>query len=166
MKDKRVAFVLLIVLVLLFFFIKPSSVEGNVTNNVSSMQQAVEEQQVEGTQPTVEVQEVEEVVEELQVEEEQEPEVTQQEYVFRNKKLLNDHYDKHGREMGFDSPQDYQSAASAVINNPNALNKIESEDGDYVYYLEETNEFVVLSTDGYIRTYFLPNAGRKYYDRQ
>ncbi len=87
-------------------------------------------------------------------------------YRFRNKKLLNQHYEKHGIEMGFASAEDYEAAASAVINNPDALNKIEAEDGDYVYYVESSNEFVILSTDGYIRTYFNPNAGLAYYNRQ
>ena len=35
-----------------------------------------------------------------------------------------------------------------------------------VYYKEDTNEFVVVSTDGYIRTYFNPDSGKKYFDRQ
>jgi len=87
-------------------------------------------------------------------------------YVFRNQKLLNEHYEKHGIEMGFASAEAYQAAASAVITNPNSLFKIEAEDGDGVYYLEATNEFVVLSTDGYIRTYFLPSSGKAYFDRQ
>ncbi len=87
-------------------------------------------------------------------------------YKFRSKKLLDQHYDKHGKEMGFKSAADYEKAASDVVNNPKALSKIEKEDGDYVYYVEETNEFVVVSTDGYIRTYFLPSAGKSYYDRQ
>ena len=87
-------------------------------------------------------------------------------YRFRNYKLLDQHYEKHGIEMGFASREDYEKAASDVINNPNALHKIEKEDGDYVYYVEETNEFVILSTDGYIRTYFLPSGGKKYYDKQ
>lgn len=87
-------------------------------------------------------------------------------YRFRNKKLLNQHYEKHGIEMGFDSAASYEAAASAVITNPNALSKTEAEDGDYVYYVEATNEFVVLSKDGYIRTYFNPSAGIKYYNRQ
>lgn len=87
-------------------------------------------------------------------------------YYFRNSNLLNQHYEKHGIEMGFGSAEEYQAAASAVINNPNALSKIEAEDGDFVYYVEATNEFVVLSTDGYIRTYFLPSGGKAYYDRQ
>ena len=87
-------------------------------------------------------------------------------YVFRNEKLLNEHYEKHGIEMGFTSAEAYQAAASAVITNPDSLFKIEAEDGDGVYYLEATNEFVILSTDGYIRTYFLPGSGRAYFDRQ
>lgn len=87
-------------------------------------------------------------------------------YVFRNEKLLNEHYEKHGIEMGFASAEEYQAAASAVITNPDSLFKTEADDGDGVYYLEETNEFVILSTDGYIRTYFLPSSGRAYFDRQ
>lgn len=87
-------------------------------------------------------------------------------YRFRNNKLLTQHYEKHGIDMGFSSKEDYEAAASAVINNPEALHKTEKEDGDFVYYVEDTNEFVVLSKDGYIRTYFLPDAGKKYYDKQ
>lgn len=87
-------------------------------------------------------------------------------YEFRNEKLLNEHYEKHGIEMGFTSAEAYQAAASAVITNPDSLFKIEADDGDGVYYLEATNEFVVLSTDGYIRTYFLPSSGKAYFDRQ
>ena len=87
-------------------------------------------------------------------------------YHFRNNNLLEQHFEKHGKEMGFESKEAYEKAASDVINNPKALFKTEAEDGDYVYYVEETNEFVVLSLDGYIRTYFLPSSGKKYFDRQ
>ncbi|MDO4502380.1 MAG: hypothetical protein Q4D06_04275 [Coriobacteriia bacterium] len=87
-------------------------------------------------------------------------------YVFRSSKHLRDHYNKHGRQMGFASAQDYEEAASDVANNPKALHKIEREDGDDVYYLEVTNEFVVVSTDGYLRTYFCPDSGKRYFDRQ
>ena len=93
-------------------------------------------------------------------------EVTVAEITFRNEYLLEQHYDKHGIEMGFDSAEEYELAAYRVIINPNALHKIEAEDGDDVYYVEETNEFVVVSQDGYIRTYFNPNAGIDYYNRQ
>lgn len=91
---------------------------------------------------------------------------TETEYRFRNKDLLDSHYKKHGREMGFASAAEYEKAASDVINNPAALYKTEAEDGDGVFYIEETNEFVILSTDGYIRTYFCPDSGKKYFDKQ
>lgn len=92
------------------------------------------------------------------------------EYHFRTKKQLEQHFDKHGGEFGdefgYATAADYEAGASSVINDPSALYKTEAEDGDGVYYIEETNEFVILSTDGYIRTYFRPSAGKKYFDRQ
>lgn len=87
-------------------------------------------------------------------------------YKFRNKNLLNQHYEKHGKDMGFSSAEEYEKAASAVVNNPSALHKTEKEDGDDVYYIESTNEFVIVSTDGYIRTYFNPDRGIDYYNKQ
>lgn len=87
-------------------------------------------------------------------------------YKFRNDKLLKEHYEKHGKDMGYSSKEEYESAASKVANNDKSLHKKESEDNDDVYYLEDTNEFVVVSTDGYIRTYFKPDAGKKYFDKQ
>ena len=87
-------------------------------------------------------------------------------YYFRNKKLLDSHYEKHGIEMGFASAEEYLAAANAVVSNPNALHKKEKEDNDDIYYVEATNEFVVVSSDGYIRTYFNPSAGINYYNRQ
>lgn len=88
------------------------------------------------------------------------------EYYFRNEDLLEQHFEKHGMEMGFESMEAYEEAANAVVYHPDVLTKTEAEDGDYVYYVEETNEFVVISTDGYIRTYFNPSAGIDYYNRQ
>ena len=85
---------------------------------------------------------------------------------FRKKKYLDEHYEKHGVEMGFASAEEYLAAANKVLDNPNVLHKKEKEDDDEVYYLEETNEFVVVSDDGYIRTYFYPSAGIDYYNRQ
>lgn len=87
-------------------------------------------------------------------------------YSFRNDRLLNQHYEKHGIEMGFATIEEYVAAANAVIYHPDALHKQEAEDNDDVYFLEATNEFVVVSTDGYIRTYFIASGGIDYYNRQ
>lgn len=91
----------------------------------------------------------------------------EKEYYFANEDLLNEHFEKHGIEMGFKSAKEYEQAASAVINNPAALEKTEKEDGDFIYYIEKTNEFVVVSAKtGYIRSYFCPSDKKDYFDRQ
>lgn len=83
---------------------------------------------------------------------------------FRNEDRLESHYLKHGIDMGYDSADDYQAGANAAISNPNVLHKTQAEDGDDVYFLKKTGEFVVVSQQGYIRTYFI--ADEDYYDRQ
>ena len=68
--------------------------------------------------------------------------------------------------MGFQSAEEYLAAANAVIANPNVLHKKEAEDNDDVYYVEATNDFVIVSSGGYIRTYFRPDRGIDYYNKQ
>lgn len=96
----------------------------------------------------------------------EEPEIELTNYWFRTKKLRDSHFEKHGIEMGFETPEEYIEAANRVICNPNALHKLEAEDNDHVYFIEETNEFVVLSQDGYLRTYYIANGGIDYFNRQ
>ena len=91
---------------------------------------------------------------------------TEEEYTFRNNNRRDEHYEKHGKYMGFDDAEEYEEAASDVVNNPESLHKTEKEDGDDVYYLKDSNEFVIVSPDGYIRTYFNPDDGIAYYNRQ
>ena len=87
-------------------------------------------------------------------------------YTFKSESLLQEHFNKHGSEFGYASTSQYESRANAVINSPDALHKTEVEDGDSVYYIQATNEFVILSTEGYIRTYFKPEDGIDYYNKQ
>lgn len=90
-------------------------------------------------------------------------------YTFRNDEYLEKHYTKHGVLMGFESAKEYEKRASDLINyclnNDSCLYKKE-EDNDDIYYLEESNEIVFVSSDGYIRTYFLPKEGIDYFNRQ
>jgi len=85
---------------------------------------------------------------------------------FRNKRLLSEHFEKHGQEFPYDSEEDYLAGANKMLSNPDKLHKKEAEDGDDVYYLEATNEFIIVSQDGYIRTYFKPRRGIDYYNSQ
>lgn len=87
-------------------------------------------------------------------------------YTFKSESLLQEHFNKHGGEFGYTSTSQYESKANEVIKSPDALHKIEAEDGDTIYYIQATNELVILSTDGYIRTYFKPEDGLDYYNRQ
>ncbi len=87
-------------------------------------------------------------------------------YTFHYPEQLEEHYEKHGIAMGYDSPEAYLEGANRVVASKEALHKLEAEDGDDVYYLEDTNEFVIVSKKGYIRTYFNPSDGIDYFNRQ
>lgn len=143
---------------------KPEAADqGTVDISIVDVSSVAAEEEPEVVEPEAEPTEAPEEISEPA--EEPAPEEAEK-YYFRNAKLLGQHYEKHGIEMGFASEEEYEAAASAVITNPEALHKTEKEDGDGIYYVEATNEFVVLSKDGYIRTYFNPSAGIKYYNRQ
>lgn len=52
---------------------------------------------------------------------------------FRSDSLCEEHFEKHGIEMGFSSAKEYEKAAAAVVANSRALHKLEKEDGDGVF---------------------------------
>ncbi|MFI3253407.1 MAG: zinc-ribbon domain containing protein [Eubacteriales bacterium] len=84
---------------------------------------------------------------------------------FRSEEYLSEHFSKHGGLLGHYSKESYLLAANNVIKSSSALKRTQS-DGDTAYYQESSNEFVVVSTDGYIRTYFKPTDGKEYFYRQ
>lgn len=152
MKNKKKSWLYYLIAILALLF-GGTGVVGTVTNTETADLQDVSvvvEEQIQAESQTVQE---EEYVQEVS-------------YYFRNEKLLNDHYEKHGKEMGFDSAKSYEAAANEVIHHPDALHRIEEEDGDDVYYLEENNGFVIVSIDGYIRTFFYPDDGLDYFNRQ
>ena len=87
-------------------------------------------------------------------------------YEFSSFRKLQEHFEKHGGDFDYANEKEYLEGANRVINNPNSLHKIEAEDGDDVYYLEETNEFVIVAKRGFIRTYYKPSGGLAYFNRQ
>ena len=152
MKNKKKSWLYYLIAILVLLF-GGTGVVGTVTDTQTTAPQQTE----------VIVEELQQAESQVVVEEQYVQEIT---YYFRNEKLLTEHYEKHGKEMGFDSPESYEAAANDVINNPDSLHRIEEEDGDDVYYHEETNSFVVVSIDGYIRTFFYPDDGLEYFNRQ
>ena len=83
---------------------------------------------------------------------------------FRSEEKLQSHFEKHGAQMGYSTAEDYLAGANAVVADPGSLHKTQVADGDDAYYREATGEFVVVSSKGYIRTYFI--ASREYWDKQ
>ena len=161
--NQRSLLLLAVIVLLLLFrvFGNFSEKESSITSDETYVQETYTEdtgtaepvQQLQGTQDTQGTQDIRDAQGTTTVR-------------FRNTRLRQEHYEKHGIEMGFTSPEAYEQAAAAVVQNKDALHKLEEEDGDDVYYLESTNEFVIVSTDGYIRTYFYPSNGQDYFDRQ
>ena len=122
--------------------------------------------EVTETSTVTETETTSETTETSTIAESAETEIPAKQYCFRNSELLTEHYTSHGIEMGFASAEEYEKAAAAVIDAPGVLHKYEKEDNDDVYYLESTNEIVIVSTDGFIRTYFKPDRGKDYFDEQ
>ena len=161
--NQRSLLLLAVIVLLLLFrvFGNFSEKESSITSDETYVQETYTEdtgtaepvQQLQGTQDTQGTQDIRDAQGTTTVR-------------FRNTRLRQEHYEKHGIEMGFTSPEAYEQAAAAVVQNKDALHKLEEEDGDDVYYLESTNEFVIVSTDGYIRTYFYSSNGKDYFDRQ
>ena len=160
-RDKKVLFVsaVLMILIFVYFMVVLPKNNGNGQTESSTLEVVTESNTEAKTESST-----------LEVVTESKTEATTEdateEYTFKNNYRLEDHFEKHGKEMGFKDAESYEDAASDVVNNPEALHKTEKEDGDDVYYVEKTNEFVVVSPDGYIRTYFNPDDGINYYNRQ
>lgn len=154
-----------IVTVILAFILAVAG--GVIYDNEGEAPQESSKEVLQESQQEAQQTEVESEIEEVEFTPEEEIELADEpELTFRKEHNLTSHYEKHGIEMGFDSAEEYLEAANAVVNNPDSLHKLEAEDGDDVYYLEATNEFVVVSKDGYIRTYFCPDDGLDYFNRQ
>lgn len=96
-----------------------------------------------------------------------EPAPEKKQYTFRSQRRYDEHYEKHGKEFGDITKEEYLEMANELINSDSdrVLHKY-SDDGDYMYFDQDTNYFLVLSADGYIRTFFIPTAGIKYWERQ
>ncbi len=86
--------------------------------------------------------------------------------MFRTPEKLLEHFLEHGEETKCNSAEEYLIKANAVIQNSRSKTKYETDedDNDKIYYLSQTGEIVFVSTDGFIRTYFI--ADDEYFERQ
>ena len=85
---------------------------------------------------------------------------------FASSEKLLSHFAKHGERLGVKSVDEYLAGARNLIKQEHGVEKFVRSNGDTLYYNKLTNEFGVVSPDGYLRTYFKPKQGAKYWDTQ
>ena len=87
---------------------------------------------------------------------------------FRSKAQFNEHYRKHGAEFGAISQQEYLRLAQALRDAPASATILEYRRPDSVItkFVRSKGYFGAYNPDGTIRTFFIPNAGERYFHRQ
>lgn len=87
---------------------------------------------------------------------------------FRSKKNLVEHYEKHGREFGDISRDEYLRQAQNLRDAPSGGDILETRrvDGITTRYNRVTGDFIAFNEDLTIRTFFRPNDGERYFKRQ
>lgn len=84
---------------------------------------------------------------------------------FETPESMQKHYVKHGEEYGDISIESYLSLANELANMPvsDDVEKIVRSDGSTAIYRFSTNDFLVVTKDGRIRTFFKPKNGKEYW---
>jgi pyocin large subunit-like protein len=87
---------------------------------------------------------------------------------FATKQKFLDHYDKHGKEFGSISKEEYLLQAQVLRDLPAGGDILEAvrEDGVITRFNSKTGAFLAFNPDLTIRTYFKPNDGENYFRRQ
>lgn len=87
---------------------------------------------------------------------------------FRSQQRLREHFAKHGAEFGQVSRAEYLRLAQSLRDAPSAGEILEVRRGDGVVsrFDRKSGAFVAFDADGTIRTFFRPNDGEAYFQRQ
>lgn len=87
---------------------------------------------------------------------------------FRSPELLDEHFRKHGREFHVKSSAAYLRLAQLLRDRPKGGDVLELVRNDAVTckFDRETGAFIAYDSDGTIRTFFRPNDGEAYFERQ
>jgi len=87
---------------------------------------------------------------------------------FRSRAQLDEHYHKHGAEFGAISKSEYLRLAQALRDAPPGGPILEARrpDGEFSRFDRGHGYFGAYNRDGTIRTFFIPNAGERYFRRQ
>ena len=82
---------------------------------------------------------------------------------FASEELLASHFADHGVELGLETAEDYLAAANQFFEGGEGVEVFEFTNGDVGFYNEATNEFGVLTENGVIKTYYMPEGGIEYW---
>jgi pyocin large subunit-like protein len=87
---------------------------------------------------------------------------------FRSRRLFEEHYSKHGHEFGNISRQEYLERAQALRDAPvgGPILQAVTPDGIISRFDRRSGAFGAYNPDRTIRTFFIPNAGERYFHRQ
>jgi hypothetical protein len=86
---------------------------------------------------------------------------------FRTDHLLQDHFEKYGREFGVISRQHYLRLAQQLRDSRTGGNILESRRPDGLIRFDlKRGYFGAYDADGTIRTFFIPPDGLRYFERQ
>jgi pyocin large subunit-like protein len=87
---------------------------------------------------------------------------------FASRQKLVDHYQKHGREFGAITMEQYLRNAQELRDRPagGAILETRRPDGTVARFDRESGDFIAFNNNGVIRTYFRPADGESYYKRQ
>lgn len=87
---------------------------------------------------------------------------------FKTEALFERHYEKHKAAFGDISKDEYIQRANSLAQRPlsTEVETLTRSDGSVSKYDAGTNEFLVLNEDGTIRTYFIPDQGKAYWEEE
>ena len=87
---------------------------------------------------------------------------------FASRAKLAEHYEKHGREFGSITIDEYLRMAQELRDRPADDSVVEASRGDEVVtrFDRKSGAFLAFNRDGTIRTFFKPNDGEAYFRRQ
>jgi hypothetical protein len=87
---------------------------------------------------------------------------------FRSRRQFDEHYQKHGREFGSISQQEYLRLAQELRDAPAGGPVLEAvKPGGIVTRFDRRNgSFGAYNPERTIRTFFIPNDGERYFHRQ
>jgi hypothetical protein len=87
---------------------------------------------------------------------------------FRSKLLLDEHFEKHGREFGAVTEEQYLHLAQQLRDAHPGKDILQSRrpDGGISKFDRKRGSFGAYDADGGIRTFFVPADGIRYFERQ